>query len=130
MRKPVYKVVNKDRSSFNFDKFDNNRFKKFYIKNEIVTGEKDSLGIFCFRRKMDLMNFIKWLKFDDIKDLLILKVEPIGKGITPKIISVNMTEHLLRIFYYYNNKKEIYQSLNRTSAPKGTICYPSVKVLD
>lgn len=111
-----YKVIQKDRTSCVIHP--KSRFCHKYLKGKTITANPETLGIFTFKTKGEARNFIwhhTWL---------ILRVEPIGKGETPKLISHNTDQRSLIRFF-----KNL-TSMIRMKPPKGTICYPAVKVLD
>lgn len=85
-----------------------------YIENTIVEAPKDTLGIFCFKRKMDAQN-----AFDVYDNLKILKVKPLSKGKTPKLICFRLSE----VGLFIKNQLEC-------TPPKGTICFHKIEVLN
>lgn len=145
MKSYKWKVVKAhDRSSCSFDPSEKDKkYFKIYKKGTTVKAPKNSFGIFCFKRKKDAEKFKEHMAINSTllygTQYIILKVEPIGKGKTPKEI---IYRGLMSDFY--NNTKifvvreEIapYHSgvytenfIKTTLIPPGTICYPAVKVL-
>ena len=111
-RRPVWKVVRKNRRSFVIK---NKKYKLVYEKNKIIKARKDTFGVFCFKTKEYASRFIGIYNWD----VLLLKVEPIGKGKKPNRIGL------------YNHLKNFYKKpTGGIDPPLGTICYPSVKVLE
>ena len=105
-----YKVVRDDRTSCSIK----GTYQLKYKKNKTVKAAENSLGIFCFKRKMDAEDFIGM-----IPDLKIIRVKPIGKGKIPKEIGIVT---MISKFYLGKGITHI--------IPSGTICYPAVLVLD
>lgn len=115
-----YKVVNKNRKSVIIPS--NFLSCITYEKDTIVEANKDTIGIFLFNRKKDAENFR-----NNALAQKILKVEPIGRGKIPKQIvrSVYLSNKSIK------NLKIGIEDVYKTSLiPKGTICYPAVKVLN
>lgn len=100
MRNPVYKIVKKEnRCSFNFNPIRPNKYKFTYEKDKVVESIKGSFGIFCFRRKKDAINYIASFYISGlVDDTLIIRVEPIGIGKVPKIVSSNVEASELEFF--------------------------------
>jgi hypothetical protein len=99
-----------------------------YEKDITVTAIKGSLGIFCFTSKYFAK---KWLKGfisncynENLKKYQIVRVKPVGDGIIPKSIAVG--DSFISIFYNHGG----YGEEKTTIIPDGTICYPTVEVLD
>jgi len=137
-RKPVFRLI---------QSINNNRvslfvhsapYAKTYTKGKIVTANKDSIGIFCFRTKKEAT------VYKDTKFLVgfqhkveIIKVLPIGRGISPKKIAYYYTKECITIYNTWLKRgKPSLQVMLKTekkvrfmSPAKGVICYPAVKVL-
>lgn len=116
-----YKVVNPDRKSIvaaNFDKY-----SLEYKKGSIVKAKKDTLGIFCFKTKSDAINYMK-KDFNPLLDsnYILIKVRPLKKGKTPKIVADAFNQNCIYEFYKYGKWN--------TEPQKGTICYEEILVLD
>ena len=124
MRKPIFKIVNKNNGSFAIHH--NSPYYLTYNKGEVVTAREETLGIFCFKRKRDAKDYMELIRmFNNNKNVRIIKVLPIGKG--KKMdefynISAFVIKRLLDDFY--KNKP-----ISTRPATYGTYCYPSVKVL-
>lgn len=88
-----------------------------YTKGKIITADPETLGIFTFKTKKDANRFINNTFY------LILKVRPIGKGTTPKLISNFVNVDGLQTFF-------INPHVGTSNIPAGTICYPAVRMLD
>ena len=111
-----YKVTRTDRASCIVYPYDS-KFCHYYIKGETIKANPETLGIFTFKTHKEASNFLTnhtWL---------ILRVKPIGKGKTPKIIAPWANRNALEEFYEGG-------PIKTNEVPKGTICYPAVKVLD
>jgi len=117
MRRPVWKVVKKNRTSCFVERC---RYQLTYKKGEIVKAREETLGIFCFKRKKDAENFIDVNHSKNI----IIKVEPIGRGKKAFLIS-RLGYKNFKLFYSND-----FANANTFQAPCGTICYPSIKVLE
>ena len=87
-----------------------------YKIGETVKANKNTLGIMCFKTLKDAQKF--W-------NGKILRVKTIGRGKNPKAISMPTTENL-RNFYGKRSHSEWFGII---PPPKGTLCYPAVKVL-
>ena len=111
-----YKLTRPNRSSCTIH--GKSPFCQKYLKGKIITADPQTLGIFTFKTKKEAM-FFRWFS-----TWLILKVQPIGRGTVPKLISHNTDKRSLIRFF-----KELSGRI-RIKPPKGTICYPAVKVLD
>lgn len=92
-----------------------------YIPGKVTTAKKGTLGIMVFTT---LTAAIDWAAVWYSKRLKIVKVEPIGRGKTPICISKEVNTPDLHSFY----DKDDYESPVML-AMKGTISYPSIKVL-
>ena len=112
-----YKVTRKNRTSCIISH--QSRFCQKYLKGKIVRADPETLGIFTFETEKAAKLFI-WPR-----PWLILRVQPIGKGKIPKLISLyTYQEHLIRFI------KNLTTKHTTRLIPTGTICYPAVKVLD
>lgn len=111
-----YKLTRQDRTSCVID--GRSGFSWKYLKDTVVTADPQTPGIFTFKTKAEARNFMWYQTW------LILKVQPIGKGTVPKLISHNTDKRSLIRFF-----KELSGRI-RMKPPRGTICYPAVKVLD
>lgn len=119
--KVKYKVVRIDRTSAFVG--DSSKYCLKYNKGNIVKSVKGSLGVFCFKKRELCEDFIQQLKqriFDN-NHYQIIRVKPIQRGKSPKIICYNWTN--LKVFYEH-------QYSQTRIVPIGTICYPEVLVLD
>ena len=123
MRKTVFKVINEKRESIFASQDDGYKLK--YLKSFEVKGLPGTLGIFCFKRKIDALNFMGVASTNHNHSIayLIIRVVPLGRGNRPKKIADKLNKEMFDCFY---NDKE-YCSIE---PPPGTICYPSVLVLE
>ena len=115
-----YKVVRESRRSC----FAKGVYRFQYLKNDIIQADPDTHGIMVFDTYDNANDFRNnHPMFCDH----ILKVSPIGKGKRVKYLSTGQHEFEIRKFYL----KKIWNFVRkRMSTPKGTICYPAVKVLE
>lgn len=111
----AYKVVDDDRTSARVS-YGNLK----YNKNSTVETVKNSMGIFCFKRRVDAEKFKTGHE-------IIIRV--FGKnGYIPKSYAYFPEE--IRKFTKERAKKKSISSKCNNLVPTGTICYESVKVLD
>ena len=96
-----------------------------YKKNKIVKAPDGSHGIFVFdteeqaRKFCDREGILRFVK--------IVKVTPMGRGKRPKRILQGAGDWWSKIKNFYEGK---ISNDKITSPPKGSICYPAVKVLE
>ncbi len=95
-----------------------------YPKNIVVKGIPNTLGIFTFKRLKDAKNFLPTLASSPSELPKIIKIEPIGKGTIPLSMS---GEGRLEGFY---DKSKCIPPHYIVSPPKGTVCYPAVRVME
>ena len=120
-----YKVViSRNRGSCSIE--EGCKYRKVYKRGKIVKAKKGTLGIFCFKTKIDAINFIHGNEEGGY--FSIIKIKPIGKGKKPKLIASIFpflgADIMINDFYRHSG-----YILNQES-PEGTICYPAVRVLD
>ena len=125
MKRILWKVVNEDRKSISVS--DSKKFSLRYKKGKIVKAKRNSLGIFCFKTKVEALVFSE-LSHHLFNSYSILRVLPQERGRKPKIISSKITERRITLFYDSINRYNNY--MFSCAPPCGTICYPSVLVLD
>ena len=127
IKKNVYKVIrSKERTSCIMNRFE--EFSIKYLKSFEVKTIPDTLGIFCFKRKRDAKSFIDYYLTNKYETYKIIRVCPIGKGLKPP--SIASAESLRYIKNYYKRLHEEYNFLFSHTPPTGTVCYPSVLVLE
>jgi hypothetical protein len=126
MRRVKFKVVKDDRGSV----FAKGKYKRIYEKGSIVKAVDKTLGIAVFETRKQAKAFREWqLRYDP--NIIILRVEPIGKSRTIEYISGRQTEEELDHFY-----RLLELHLERTcyiyciQVPSGTIFYPEIRVLN
>lgn len=121
-------------------------FKINYSKGKTVRAKKNTVGIMCFKRRHQAE---AWMNgptlYSEISDFEIIRVQPVGRGKTPKTFSGHYGTHvllLLRKLIKRFGVEEGYKQLltgrydvldmyvRYMEPPEGTICYPAVKVLD
>lgn len=90
-----------------------------YGKDKTIKANPKTLGVFTFDRKCDAEDF----RAPKCLSWKILRVEPIGRGKKPKRIAAFLGSVDLKHFMegHWTGTNQI---------PKGTICYPAVRVLD
>ena len=104
-----------------------NRFiASVYKKGTVVNAYPGSPGIFTFKTKKDAENFIR-VTSEFEENFMILRIRPIGKGKTPAKIVAGAVNSIAELRLYLK-KQDFYIEL--AIPPDGTICYPSVEVLD
>lgn len=96
-------------------------FCKRYEKDEIVAAVPGALGIMTFKSFEDAEEFKRPRGHRCIQ---IVAVKPIGRGKAPKKIS-GISEPDMERFYEEGPKNGEW-----SFPPKGTICYPAVRVLE
>ena len=105
-------------------------YARKYLPHTTVFAEEGTIGILTFKTKYsaqmfaDQFNYKSW--YDCYHDnLIVLKVETIGRGKAINWVSAQIKTHDLEVYY----KKEcLYQVTSH--APHNTIAYPGVKVLE
>lgn len=98
------------------------KYRKNYIKGEVVRATKGTLGIMTFNTYENARRFMI-----DAGICKILKVLPIGKGKVVDCICDFYSEEWLDKFY--ENSSD-FSYLGTTHVPEGTICYKAVKVIE
>ena len=139
MRKTKWKVVTKDRKSA---RTEDPRYIRKYLKNTTVKAQEGSLGLMVFETKKQAKNFSIRLS-----ESRVLEVMPIGRPKRPTVLAHR--DHF-NLFYKHKRRftiKKIIEQLQTSMGgrldyevnnhfimlwpvPEGTVCYPSVKVLE
>ena len=88
-----------------------------YTKDSVVSAVLGSLGIFCFKTKEDAEFYI----IEDPPRISIIQVEGIGEPTYPEEIG-DVTMQSVKSYY---DRKD-----HTMVPPQGTICFPSVRVLE
>ena len=127
MKKPVYKVVRKNRTSCVVGGMKKYSIK--YIKSFESKAIPGTLGIFCFKTKKRAEEWVDFRRFFDRNKLEIIKVFPLGKPTTLLTICVTCNSRGISKFYQLLSSKKDVTSVSSV-APYGTVCYPSVLVLE
>ena len=118
-----YKVVTNERYSITISK--GKKYRKHYLKGKTVEATKGTLGIFVFDNLDDADDFRY------IMDGMIIKVKPIGNGKRVKrICGVGDKKATQELNAFYRGFTQLWGWGLFDLAPKGTICYPAVKVLE
>lgn len=113
--------------------FAGGKYCKFYHKDTIVEAEPGTLGLMVFDTKKDALDFSRHTSCEK-GGHLILEVQPIGKGKRPMKICSHFLEDRVDNYYahqklsFFERRKSILR-VDTIRPPKGTICYPAVKVL-
>jgi len=122
MRKPVWKVVKPNRTSAVVS---SRKYFLTYEKNKIVECLEGTVGVFCFRRKTDAIEFKKYF----CRQGYIIKLRPLGKVSKPKISFYwDDLESFYTHFAYYSIRSSATYLAN--ALPQGTVCCDSVLVID
>jgi hypothetical protein len=131
-----YKVVIKDTRCSAIVKTEGYQLR--YFKDTIVEAPINTLGIMVFRRRHQAEEFVLLLQSMNRVSLIVIRVESLGRGRTPKYISrwINHFKNALSHFYEvrYVNKKykgtALFHHPNVRAPVKGTLCYDHVRVID
>ena len=120
-----YKVVNKNRGSWKVP-FENRKYRKKYLKGEVVEMTPGSVGLMVYKNK-SLAN-AEVLRNPNYGDR-VLRVEPIDKALRPpRSLFMMWADTLSELYKTYKGKPE--GQYNCWDIPKGTLFYRAVKVLD
>ena len=110
----------------------NSKYAREYIKGDCVYAHGESMGIMVFNTLSAAESFAdSWNNgspFDESKDLIIVRVRPIGRGHTVIWISDDISSKGIDKFYKFCSQGD-----NETpfaEAPNNTMAYPGVEVLD
>jgi len=104
----------------------NSKYAKKYIKGEQIFANKNTLGIMTFEIKKEAERWSRGNPFwwdDKYRDLIILRVIPIGRG--KRVYSVCKGISTNELDRYYNKL-----SFHSISSPINTMAYPGVLVVD
>ena len=114
-----FKVVLEDRGST----FAQGKYRLKYIKDEIVKAVKGTFGIMVFKRRHQA-EYYKRMYLSYSTTGIILRVEPLSRGKTVRLVSSLFRDVDLDLFYSGDYSPYAYPPA------AGTICYDKVKVLD
>jgi hypothetical protein len=117
MRKNLYKVI-KRKNRISCALSSKSKYSLKYLKSFETKAIPGTLGIFCFKRRKDAEGFVGWFG----SSRMIVRVSPIGKSIKVNNMSNDITSKGLDQFYK--------NSSNAADKLTGTVCYPSVLVLE
>lgn len=107
-------------------------FRLRYDKDTIVEALPGTYGVMCFKTEGDAIEFVNHRVVRHRDDYRILRIKPIGRGRIPK--HVCRSTYLIKEFYqvfgvnWDIQKSDPFKGI-LFSVPKGTICYPKVRVL-
>lgn len=135
----AYKVVGKNKCSTNWEIFSNGnnshyatpallkrliklQWVKLYYKGRTITAHKDSVGILCFKRRKDARFFKN--RYWGLCYTKIIRVEGIGRSTTKIRLERAMGSYMRNT---HNFGEDYADSM---PAPRGTIAFRSVKVLE
>lgn len=118
----AYKVVRQDRSSISVSA---EEYCLRYDKRTLVKAIPGSLGIFCFEKKENAVDFLDYQSIPVKNDSRIIEVEPIGEGRVPYEISLFTSSYSIKRFYNHCQ-----QGFGACTPPRGTVCYDEVLVLE
>ena len=99
-----------------------------YEQGTVVKARPETLGVFTFRRKKDAL---VWPFFKSgLANLMILRVRAHGRGKKPKEViqyTINIRDFLHDVKV---GRPWPSSYIKWMEAPEGTLCYPSVEVMD
>lgn len=103
---------------------------KKYKEGSVVNAVPGTLGIMTFNTYSNALQFVRGRPAGS--RFQIVKVRPIGKGKRIKFVSAGQHEERIRRFYKNQQLIEDERLIpeGASPAPKGTICYQSVEVLE
>lgn len=125
--KVKYKVV-KRRSRMSAMVNGNSKYAVKYIDGARSYADENTLGIFVFETLSAAEDWA-WVwndrtsAYDQHKDLIIIKVHPIGKGKRVRFVAPDPITETLDIFY------RDYENTHMTECPNRTMGYPGVHVI-
>ena len=122
MRRVKFKVIDIKFGSGRHSAFAKGKYELEYPVGTIVRCVEGTFGVSVFKTKRQAESFRSRRTF-----LKVIRVCPIGRGKTIRILSSHISELGLKNFYI---KKEYTSRGDGRIAPSGTIFYPAVKVLD
>ena len=117
-----YKIVNQDRKSIFTNKMP--EYVLEYLKGTEVKKIDGTIGVFCFITKDQAKSFMISANTSYFKSYSIIKVLAKGREIVPKKICAKIIQTYFDEFY--DSEKKLWYDI----PPRGTICYPSVLVLE
>lgn len=125
----LYKVACKlEDNSYVSAIINGDRYQLKYNMDEITKALDNTLGVFCFDNINSAKIFVKECVRDKaFGDVVILEVEGIGKGKTPRELSIYRDDRDLD--YFYNSMKNSYAIGRMQGLFYDIVCYPSVKVI-
>jgi hypothetical protein len=111
------------------------RYALKYLAMTKVFARPETLGIMVFKTRCEAEEWAYQIEYQYYNtlyadELIVLKVDTIGKGKTPKDISMAYSTPELCRFYEYQENDSQYFDVTFTSPPLDTICYPGVLVLE
>lgn len=120
-----YKVV-KRRSRMSAMINGNSKYARRYLDGEAVYAHGETFGIFVFETLGEAESWAAaWFQgYDECKDLIVLKVIPIGRGKKLSFIADGVDTETLDNFYGEPEEDRVY-----TYPPNRTMAYPGVHVL-
>ena len=122
----AFKVVTKDRLSVISQFGDGSPwYIKRYAKGTVIKARSRTLGIFCFSRKKQALNFIEIQK---LYHLQVIKIKALSRGKKPKMVSWHLNRDSISYFYNTEDQDDAIPSRG-IIPPEGTICYNAIKVL-
>ena len=119
--KPKYKVV-KRRSRMSAMINGNSKYSLQYYDGDSVYANENTLGVFVFETLKGAEQWMwHWNDGREDKDLIILKVFPVGRGKKLRFIAESIDTEALDMFYHGE------KIMN--TAPDRTMAYPGVFVI-
>ncbi len=124
MRKVKFKVV-KQKNRVSAIVNGKSKYAIKYIPNQNVYAPENTMGIFVFTTRYAAEDWMyDWIRIlRSYPHLIVIRVLPIGKGQTVRLVSSNISSEGLD--RYYNQLNHF-----STFAPEYTMVYPGVHVID
>ena len=102
----------------------NSKYARKYLDGERVYGHGQTFGIFVFKTLRAAESWVfQWNDGYEAKDLIILKVIPLGRGKSMTFVAADPSTDSIELFY--DNSGSAFAQ----SAPENTMAYPGVFVI-
>jgi len=125
MRRVKFKVVDVFDRGKRCSIYARGKYSLDYVKGTIVRAIKGTLGVAVFKTRKQAENF------SDCNYHKIIRVVPVGRGRTVKIVSRGLDPLSFNYFYIYRRKRGGYPfDVKIISPPPGTVFYPAVEVIE
>lgn len=123
MRRVKFKLIRISHSGRRHSIFAEGSYDLEYPKGAIVRAREETLGVSVFKTRKQAESFQ-----DRYFDLTVIRVRPMGRGRTVRLICTEPRELQLDIFYSCRKYTEVF--VRESRVPPGTMFYPAVEVLD